>query len=63
MMLDNLALFEEYDKQREKALKKSPICLECGEHIQQDSAVKVCDGYICDHCLEDLRVELMWGDW
>ena len=51
--------FLRHDSEQQEQLENLPKCCECGEHIQQEDAVRFDDKYICDACLEDLRVELM----
>ena len=41
---------DEYD-----GLKDLPVCANCGEPIQQESAVKIGDKWYCDACLDDAR--------
>lgn len=51
--------FEAHDSDQQKWLEKLPKCCECGEPVQQDRAVNFNGEYVCDSCLEDLRVEIM----
>lgn len=44
---------------KDKDLKNLPVCYECEEYIQQDSAVQLDGNWICDNCLEDLRVDIL----
>ena len=41
-----------------KRLKRFPCCAICGEHIDQEDAVCFHGEWICDDCLDDLRVVL-----
>lgn len=59
---DPIADYERYSSKQEKELEKLPRCSQCHEPIQQDDAVYINDEYICDKCLEDLRVDLLWRD-
>ena len=59
---DPFADFIRHDAYQDRRLRMLPTCAQCGEHIQQEDAVFVKGGYICDRCLDDLRVDLMWGD-
>lgn len=59
-MLDNYDMWATHEVEQEKKLRKMPKCTECGERIQQDRAVHVHGGYICDYCLEDLREEILF---
>ena len=59
---DNYDRWKRHDAEQEAALQELPVCCQCGEHIQQEDAVCINDEYICDSCLDDLRVELIWKD-
>lgn len=59
---DPVADYESYSSQQEKQLEQLPKCNQCGEPIQQDDAVYFNDKYICDRCLDDLRVDLLCND-
>lgn len=59
-MTDNPAAdFERYDAEQEEKLSKLPTCTECGDPIQQDDALYINGGFICDECLADLRREVL----
>lgn len=58
-MSDPVADFERYDVNRERELRKLPVCCICNEHIQQDYAVRYQDRWICDDCLDELREETL----
>ena len=59
---DNYDQWKTHDAEQEAALEKLPRCCQCDEPIQQDDAVYINDEYICDRCLDDLRVDLLWKD-
>lgn len=46
----NKKCIDEYDH-----IKDLPVCANCGEHIQQESAVKIGGKWYCDACLDDAR--------
>lgn len=48
--------FEEMDRRQSQWLERRPVCICCGEHIQDDSAVQIRGDYYCDRCLDDMRV-------
>ena len=50
-----LADFERYDAEQQKQLEQLPVCADCGEHIQQETAVYRNGEYICDSCLDSCR--------
>lgn len=47
---------ERYYEEQEKALEKLPRCSQCDSYIQQDYAVYINGEYICDDCIDYLRV-------
>ena len=55
---DNYDLWTEHDAEQEAWLRKQPVCCECKDHIQQDSAVRINGDWFCDNCLEDMREEI-----
>lgn len=56
-MLPDIPLedFMRRDAEQQAWLKRRPCCVECGEHIQDDSAVCIRGDYYCDDCIEDMR--------
>lgn len=52
---DPIADFNRWDDERQSALERLPKCHQCGEHIQQESAVKINGVFYCDECLNDMR--------
>lgn len=52
---DPHADFDRWDAEKERKLKRMPECANCGEHIQQDTAVCIGGDYYCDECLNELR--------
>lgn len=48
--------FENRDAEQELWLNRRPLCICCGEHIQDESAVQIAGSYYCDRCLDDMRV-------
>ena len=50
--------FAMYDSDQQKQLENLPKCSLCDEPIQQEDVVQFHGEYICDDCLDDLRVEL-----
>lgn len=58
---DPLADFERHDTEREAALEELPECCDCGEKIQQDTAVYINGEWLCDSCLDSYRRDV--GDY
>lgn len=50
---DPVADFERYDREQSEALKKLPICTDCGEPIQDEHYYLICDEPICPECLDN----------
>lgn len=56
---DNYDAFVRHEAEQEKELNRLPRCCQCDHPIQQEDAVYINGEYICDECLEDLRVDVM----
>ena len=56
MLPDNDDLFFAHDAEQEAWLRKRPVCICCGEHIQEEMAHQINGEYWCDKCLDDTRV-------
>ena len=52
---DALDEFNEHEAENEKWLNSLPTCCECGEPIQQDTAVEIEGDWYCDSCLKAHR--------
>ena len=50
--------YDRYCDEQERWLKKLPVCCECEEHIQQESAVRIDGEWYCDACLDDMRTSI-----
>ena len=44
---------ERYEADRERELKKYPVCCNCGEHIQDDYCYVIQGDIYCSDCLND----------
>lgn len=55
---DPISDFNKWDDDRERRLEQLPCCECCGEHIQQEDAVKLGDEWFCDDCLRDARTTI-----
>lgn len=45
--------FDLYEAEREKAVNKLPICVECDEPITTDECYEINDELICPECLKN----------
>lgn len=52
---DNYSLWEAHDTDQERQLSKLPECADCGEPIQQDTAVYMGGVWYCDSCIDAYR--------
>lgn len=57
-MFDNYDLWAAHDDEQEAKLRRLPVCCDCKDHIQQESAVRINGKWFCDRCLEDMREEI-----
>lgn len=48
--------YEERDSAQEAWLQRRPVCVCCGEHIQDESAYWIDSEYWCERCVEETRV-------
>lgn len=53
---DNYDRWQEHDNEQEAWLQRRPVCVCCGEHIQEESAVQIQGDFYCDNCLDGMRV-------
>ena len=53
---DNYDRWQEHDNEQETWLQHRPVCVCCGEHIQDESAHLIGGDYYCDRCLDDTTV-------
>lgn len=44
--------FEAYDQKQIRRLERLPVCLNCGEPIQDETAYCVCGDWFCVECME-----------
>lgn len=54
---DNYDLWEAHERRMEERLARLPKCMNCGEHIQQETAIYLdwARKWICDECAENRR--------
>ena len=48
--------YEERDAAQEAWLRRRPVCVCCGEYIQDESAAQIQGDFYCDNCLDGMRV-------
>lgn len=55
MLRDNYDFYREHERRQEEWLESRPVCGECGEPIQDDSAYYINNNWICNKCMEDFK--------
>ena len=50
---DNYELFQQHDAEQEELLEQCPVCICCGEHIQDEFYYDIDGDTYCDRCLKD----------
>lgn len=55
MIPDNYDLWETRDREQEAWRERLPRCMNCGEHIQQETAVYLdcVHKWVCDECADN----------
>ena len=52
---DPLMDFAMHDAHQNKMLESRPVCADCQEHIQEDTAFYINDDWICENCIDSYR--------
>ena len=52
MIYENPNTFEEFDFYVQKQIAKLPVCVECGEHIQDEYLYIIEEDPMCEECAE-----------
>ena len=52
---DPLLDFERWDREQTKLLDELPVCADCEEPIQDETAYYINGDWICDDCMESYR--------
>ena len=52
---DPLADFDSWSAEQERQLAKLPVCADCGDPIQQETAVYMHGFWYCDSCIDSYR--------
>ena len=51
--------FNNWDARQNKWLEQRPICVDCGEHIQDDQAYYINGEWICLNCMDSYLREVL----
>lgn len=55
--------YDRYDKEQQERLDRLPVCAECGEPIQQDTALYYNGEWYCDDCEQELWHRIRESLW
>lgn len=61
MMPDNYSQWEAHEREQEKWLSRRPVCSDCEQHIQEDSAFYINGEWICENCMDSYR-QVVWPE-
>ena len=56
---DNYSQWESHERQMDKQLAQLPVCADCDNPIQTESAFYINGEWICEHCIEIYRREVL----
>lgn len=51
--------FEKYDEQQNRRLARLPVCADCDEHIQDETAYYINGEWICESCMDSYKQEVL----
>lgn len=51
--------WERHDMERCKELAKRPVCVECEQEIQEDTAFYINGEWLCESCADSYRREVL----
>lgn len=52
---DPLMDFDRYDREQSRRLAERPVCVECDEPIQDETAFYINGEWICESCMDSYR--------
>lgn len=56
---DPLADFNAWDAEQTRQLERLPVCADCDEHIQDESAYYINGEWICKNCMSAYEREVL----
>ncbi len=60
---DPIADFNRHEAEQQKKLEQLPVCVDCGEPIQQETAVFLGGEWYCDSCIDAYRMDVEAHEW
>lgn len=52
---DNYDIWEAHDNEKEMRLARRPLCAECDQHIQGETAYYINGEWICEECMDSYK--------
>ena len=52
---DSYDMWEAHDIAMERRRARRPVCEECGEHIQEETAFLIRGEWFCEKCMDNFR--------
>lgn len=52
---DSYDILEAHDIEMERRRARRPVCDDCGEHIQDETAFLINGSWICERCMDNFR--------
>ena len=56
---DPVADFERYDAKQNRRLARLPVCSDCDEHIQDETAYYINGEWVCESCMDGYKREVL----
>ena len=56
---DPIADFDRWDADQQKQIGELPVCEDCGEHIQDETAFYINGEWICHDCMSSYEREVL----
>lgn len=56
---DPIADFERHDAEQARQLEQLPVCADCDEHIQDETAYYINGEWICKDCMDSYLREVL----
>lgn len=56
---DPVSDFNSWDARQNRQLEELPVCADCDEHIQEETAFYINGEWICESCMDAYRREVL----
>lgn len=58
-MYDNYDAWRSHDLEQQRQLERMPVCADCDEHIQDETAFYINGEWICENCMDSYRRDVL----